>query len=260
VLALGIFKPQLFVLVPVVLVLRQQYRALAGFGLGLLGLVVLSLPLVGVDGWPAWLRALGSPLYQQQVQVGQTWKMQSLPALATALGAPAWSGYVGLGLGALVLAWWLRRRESDASVWAATVLTTLVCSPHVMQYDLVLLLPVVAYALGRLERASVRLLAVLLTVLVGTIAVRASLAALGGWWRPVGAPWSALALFGIWLVVMRGSGEAAGPSVTPRTESSVGLRAARSTGLPALPRTALRGPTGRRRLPRPGALGPAAPD
>lgn len=260
VLALGIFKPQLFALVPLVFVMQRQRRALAGFVAGAVGLVVLSLPVVGVRGWQSWLQALKSPLYQQHVQVGQTWKMQSLPALATALGAPGWSGYAGLGLGAVALALWVRRTDADAArVWAVTVLTTVVFSPHVMQYDLVLLLPVMAFAMARLNIASVRLLAVLTTTLVGSIAFRAPFLEWGPWWGLVAAPWPAVPLFAIWVVAVRDRSPGRFVAVTPRTGWSADRPAARSSELLGLPRTARRAPSRRRRPPRPGEPAPAAP-
>lgn len=221
VLALGIFKPQLFALVPLVLLLQRSHRALAGFAVGVVGLVALTLPLVGVRGWQAWWAALESPLYQQHVQVGQTWKMQSISSLGTALGAPAWTAYAVFALGAVVLALLLRRGRGLAQTWAITVLTTVVFSPHVMSYDLVLLLPAAAYTLGRVNSRAIRLSAVLTTALVGSIGLRYLLSELGSGWPVLAAPWSALGLLAIWLVLARAPAEQSpGPRPTAGTSGS----------------------------------------
>jgi hypothetical protein len=202
VLALGVFKPQLFAFVPLVLLLQQRYRALAAFVGGSVALVLLSLPLVGLGAWRSWLGALASPLYQGQVQVGQTWKMQSVSALATALGAPGWTAYAVFVLGALVLVVLLRGTPAPpAEVWALAVLSTVVFSPHVMQYDLVMLLPVLVVALPYAGRRALRLLALLTGVTLYTVAFRNL--GQGGGWAVLGAPWSALALFAVWLLAVR---------------------------------------------------------
>jgi cytochrome b561 len=204
VLALGIFKPQLFVLVPVALLLQRRYRAVATGGGMAVGLVLLTLPMVGVDGWRSWLGALASPLYLNDVQVAQTWKMQSVSALGTALGGPQLLAYVLLVVGAFALGWRLRKiRDDTTQVWALTVLTTVVFSPHVMLYDLVFLLPVLAYLWSRLNTRPARLLAVAAAILLWSVPIRRLAATTD--WAMLSAPWSALPLLGLWLLLFRGS-------------------------------------------------------
>lgn len=205
VLALGIFKPQLFVLVPLALLVQRRYRAAAAFAAGSVVLVVSTLPLVGLRGWQAWLAALSSPLYQQGVQVGQTWKMQSVSALLTDWGAPQQAAYLVLALGAVVLALRLRQvRCDDLQVWGLTVLTTVVFSPHAMLYDLVFLLPFLLFGYRRLNVAGVRLLAVATCVLLWSIPIRHVAVTTDRWPATlVDAPWSAVALLALWVVAVR---------------------------------------------------------
>jgi hypothetical protein len=206
VLALGIVKPQLFVLVPLALLVQRRYRAAAAMAVGSLLLVASTLPLVGWNGWGSWLAALRSPLYQQGVQVGQTWKMQSVSALLTDWGAPQPVAYLVLALGAVALTLRLRQVGTDfVQVWALTVLTTVVFSPHAMLYDLVLLLPFLSYGYRSLNVRSVRLLAVATCVLLWSIPIRHVVA--DGGQGPVAlldAAWSAVALLALWVLAMRG--------------------------------------------------------
>jgi hypothetical protein len=205
VLALGIFKPQLFVLVPLALLIQQRYRATAAFTATAVMLCALSVITVGIAPWRSWWAALSSPLYQESVQVGQTWKMQSVSSLLTALGAPAAVSYLVLALGASALVLTTRRIGHDsAQVWALTVLTTVVFSPHVMLYDLVILLPAMTWVAYRLNVRAVRLLSVALAALLATVALRYAVSSTSqDHWALLAAPWSALPLLGLWWVVMR---------------------------------------------------------
>jgi hypothetical protein len=205
VLALGIFKPQLFVLVPLALLAQQRFRAVASFLGTAVSLCAASLLVLGADVWRSWWAAIASPLYQSGVQVGQTWKMQSVSALLTSFGAPQALAYGVLVLGAVVLVHRVARTRSDtAQVWALTLLTTVVCSPHVMSYDLVVLLPVLTYLASGPTRAAVRLLSVVTVVLLASVALRLPLSQLDpGHWGLVAAPWSALPLLGLWMVLLR---------------------------------------------------------
>jgi hypothetical protein len=205
VLALGLFKPQLFVLVPLALLAQQRFRAFGAFLLTAMSLCAASLMVLGADVWRSWWAAIGSPLYQSGVQVGQTWKMQSVSALLTALGTPPALAYGVLVMGAVVLVLRVRRIRSDTpQVWALTLLTTVVCSPHVMSYDLVILLPVLTYLASRPTRAAVRLLSVATVVLLASVALRLPLSQLDpGHWVLLAAPWSALPLLGLWVVLLR---------------------------------------------------------
>lgn len=202
VLAAGLYKPHLFVLVPVMLLVQRRYRALAALaGTSLLAILV-TLPFVGVGAWTNWARALASPLYSDQVQVSQTWKMQSVSALSTALGAPSNGAYVYLALGAAAFVWSARRfREDTARIWALGLMTTVVFSPHAMEYDLVLLVPVAAYIFGRVNTKTMRLLAVATSVLLWSVPVRHALAGLGPHAQLLSAPWSALPLLGLWVLL-----------------------------------------------------------
>lgn len=203
VFAVGLYKPHLFVLVPLVLLVLRKFRALFSLAVTSVVLILLTLPAVGARAWGAWLTTLTSPLYNDAVQAGLTWKMQSLSALATALGAPPALVYPLLLVGAAIFVWRTRTgRYRSSYVWTLALLTTVTFSPHVMVYDLVLLVPALAYFHSRHNTATTRLLAVVTCVLLWTIPLRYGLAAHYPSWAPLSAPWSALPLLCLSLILI----------------------------------------------------------
>ena len=202
VFAVGLYKPHLFVLVPVALVVLRRYRALSSLAVTSAVLIVLTLPVVGARTWEAWLAALTSPRYDDAVQAGHTSKMQSISALATSLGAPPVVVYPLLLIGAAIFVWRTRTdRDRSGYVWALALMTTVVFSPHAMVYDLVLLVPALAYFLAQGNTAATRLLAVVTCLLLWTVQLRHGLATHFPSWAPLSAPWSALPLLGLWQLL-----------------------------------------------------------
>jgi hypothetical protein len=215
VLAAGLYKPHLFVLVPVVLLVQRRYRALGALTATSVLVVLATLPAVGPGAWTSWARALASPLYSDQIKVGLGWKMQSVSALNTALGVPANTAYVYLLIGIAAFVWVARRfREDTSRVWALALMTTVVFSPHAMVYDLVLLAPVAAFFLGRRNTRAARVLGVLTCVVLWSTPLRYAVATLDPRWQLLSAPWSAVPLLGLWLllVVSHGKPVAARPA------------------------------------------------
>jgi len=203
VLAVGLYKPHLFVLVPLALLVQRKYRALSSLAVTSAVLILLTLPAVGARAWEAWLTTLTSPLYNDAVQAGLTWKMQSISALATSLGAPPVAVYPLLLVGAAIFVWRTRAgRYPSSYVWTLALLTTVTFSPHVMVYDLVLLVPAMAYFHLRHNTAPTRLLAVVTCVLLWTIPLRYGLATHYPSWAPLKAPWSALPLLCLSLILI----------------------------------------------------------
>jgi hypothetical protein len=223
VLAVGLYKPHLFVLVPVVLLMQRRYRALGALAATSVLVVLVTLPVVGPGAWTNWVRALASPLYADQVQVSQTWKMQSLSALSTAFGGTADIAYIYLAVGVVAFVWTARRFSDDTPrVWALALMTTVVFSPHAMVYDLVLLVPVAAYLLGRHNTRAARLLGVATCVVLWSVPVRYALAALDPRLHVLSAPWSAIPLLGLWLVLAIGGRPSSPSTATPVGRSEGG--------------------------------------
>jgi hypothetical protein len=215
VLALGFAKPQLIVLVPLVLLAARNFRALASFS-AVCGLLLgISIGLVGVDGLLQWLEALSSPLYIHEVQDGQSWKMLGLPSFVQGLLPPTlgsqtapilmWSS---LPIGASVLLFCLRKAnlgvKDTRAVWIATLATTTVFSPHFLTYDAVLLIPVMAYLFEVRPSRFIRVSAVIVFGLLWLTPVFHLAATQLPWpLSMIDAPWAAIPMAAIWLESLR---------------------------------------------------------
>lgn len=160
-IALGMFKPQLFVGLLPLLVLglpgAQRWRLLLGFmtGAGMLGL--LTLGLFGASTLTEWLELLRSPLYQTE-ELRQAFKMFSWqPFWALLLGVNVVSAVLGWGCALLVFAglcvlW--RRGDHDLPLcYAVTLCGLLLIGPHLPVYDLALLILPVLIIADRVLRA-----------------------------------------------------------------------------------------------------------
>ena len=200
VLALGLMKPQLFFAVPFVLIAQRKWRGLGAWAATACGLGLISVKTVGVDGVIDWIRLPFSPVFHEVVQTGQAWKMQSLPALATSLGAWAWIGTAIALLGFGVLLWqlWANRAAEQVYPWMLAIIATIAISPHVVIYDLVIALVPIVWLVDRHNVRAVRLACLLLFALTWTVALRHIVGV------PVlGAAWSALPLAALWVLMAR---------------------------------------------------------
>ncbi|GAB4007792.1 glycosyltransferase family 87 protein [Nocardioides ultimimeridianus] len=204
-LALAAFKPHLLLFVPVLLVLRRRWWALAGFSAVLAALGASCLAAGATT--TAWLRTLGGHSFGEAVEKAQSWKMESLSSFATTVTGVARLDVLLLAIGVAALVVWTRRTEqdpfSDIAVLAAVTVTF---APHVMLYDAVLLLIPVFWiaAAGRLHE----LRWVLLTI--GLLQFLTAPRYLAG--RGVEAlhwlawPWPAIPIAALTLLMIRGRG------------------------------------------------------
>ena len=206
VLALGLMKPQLFVLVPLVLLVQRRWSALVAWAVAALGVVALSLAAAGPQGIVDWLDALASDRYHQVVQVGQSWMMHGIPSALVSLVPPA-SGsaaqILGLALGAaLVVAMLLAVRRARTApvgaVWALVALTAVLVTPHVLSYDLVLLIPAVLHLARGGGTRTTRLSLLALFLLTWTAWPRHLLGQAVPWLGWAGVSWAAVPLLLLW--------------------------------------------------------------
>jgi hypothetical protein len=139
--ALGLltYKPQLGLLMPLVLVLEKRWRVIATASAVALALVGISVLAFGVESWRQffhWLPAANAAFLNEGA--ANLHKMQSLFAFARMHGVaygPAMAAH-GLFL-AVLLGWtvWLRRRGDDAMGTAALGLMVVLTSPYLYVYD-----------------------------------------------------------------------------------------------------------------------------
>jgi len=166
--ALGLFKPQLFVLFPLVFLARGSWRAVLSYALTVGVLAVVSVGLVGPDGVRAWFQILLEP--ESGNALANAWRMASLKSFfdlalpGQALVSLGLYGVASLGLVALLLGAWARAAASLPVLWAFTSLVAVLVDPHLVDYDLSVLVP--AGVLAAVLLPSLRWWMVLLYVLV----------------------------------------------------------------------------------------------
>ncbi len=153
-LGLLCYKPQFAVVIPLVLAATARWRCL---GAAALTVLFLAIAVTAVFGWNVWHAFAGSMHFTRTVvlEQGNTGfhKMQSLFASVRLWGGPVALAYAAQTLLALALAIALLRlwRSSAAAEdkKAALCLAALLMTPYCMDYDLMLLAPVVALGAAR---------------------------------------------------------------------------------------------------------------
>jgi hypothetical protein len=212
--ALGLFKPQLFVLAPLVFIALRRWRAVAGWVATALGLAGLTVLLFTTDGVRDWLRVLGSPEYLVSLHVGRALRMGSvMPMVLSALpdSMAAVADYAGkvlcvgiLGVAARRI---LRARAEDAvderGAWALACVTTLLVTPHLFDYDLALVALPAALLLemGGVYSSAERGAIVALALLTWTAAARGELEGAAWPLRLFSASWAAIPMFVLWRAI-----------------------------------------------------------
>jgi hypothetical protein len=137
ILGLGALKPQLFLLVPVVLIARGRWRMLGAFFATGLSLVVIGVLACGPRAYIAWIDLLRSQPYAD-VREANMFHMCSIEALLHGLPfATAVHALVSVAA-IVVLFSFARRTEDEPRAWAAAILVTLFATPHLIIYDAVL--------------------------------------------------------------------------------------------------------------------------
>ncbi len=170
-------KPHLGLLMPVILLCGRHWRALFFAVLTAVLFLGLSLAVLGFDTLPAFLARL--PVVAAGLGNGSLplHKMPTFYAFFFTLGVPQSLAYVAHGAVAVAVAaavawmWW--RRANPALCAAAALVGTLLMSPYLFDYDLMWLVPALAwfvdYTLQRGWRRGERELAVAVWLLPGAM-------------------------------------------------------------------------------------------
>lgn len=165
-------KPQLFVLVPVALLVARDWRALLCWAAAGAAMVLLSLALFGTDAWAAWAAAL--PRFRALVESSPTLIDEAITpyALARRMGLPGWWLLAAAAIPALAAVWATFRRDGNPSDrLIALVGGALLVSPYAMNYELALLVPALIAGARNSPAGTVLLLAVGLSVPFGVAAL-----------------------------------------------------------------------------------------
>ena len=145
-----IYKPQLGLVIPPLLIAGRNWRAIAG---AMLSAAILVGATLLIWGWPVWQAFFDSlPLTRTMIVehgLAGWFRIMSPFSAVRAWGASVAAAYfvqaiftIGAVVSIVVVAW--RQREPDlrnALVCAATLLAT----PYVLDYDFVVLLPAIAF-------------------------------------------------------------------------------------------------------------------
>ena len=142
-LGLVIFKPQFFPLLPLALLAEKQVRALIGMAASIAALVLISAALFGPGLWLDWINVYLHPQQLAGVNAtdwGHSWD-ESVSTCVALLGAPRWLANAAQGLAALagIAAVWRAFRLGHPARLAILLCATLLASPHVSNYDLLML-------------------------------------------------------------------------------------------------------------------------
>jgi hypothetical protein len=241
VFGLGAFKPQLFVLPPLVFLVLRRWRAALSFVAVASGAAVASLAVAGPRGLAAWLALLQSPAYLDGIRLDRGWKMHGIVSLAASTvppGARAIGEALGAAIALILLAITCARIAHDAgappsngareehdaraasserSTWAMAALAALLCAPHVFVYDLLLLIVPAALLARRGLGTRDRVALAAIFALTWTASARATLAARLPWPATLlGASWTALPMWALWRGAREVSGRSPGSLQPPR--------------------------------------------
>ena len=147
-------KPQLGILIPVFLLARGEWRAIATASLTALALAGLSCLAFPPDLWRIWVHTL--PQYQAWYFASKSLNLNIIVTPASnlvTLGVPqniAWAVQIGCFLAVAAVVAWLARRAPYRLAVAAVLTGTFLAQPHAYAYDSVTL--TAALALCATER------------------------------------------------------------------------------------------------------------
>ena len=143
------YKPQFGLLVPLVLAATGRWRAIGAAAATVLAIAGLTWVLFGADVFVAFWHSL--PMTQRVVLEGAPgfYKIQSVYAALRQLGVPgtlanAVQGLTTLGLAAALVVLWRAAAAFELKA-AALLIGSVLATPYVLDYDLVVLAPAIAF-------------------------------------------------------------------------------------------------------------------
>jgi len=144
------YKPQFALVIPVALLAAGRWSVIASAALTVVALMAISWLLFGLDSWTAFAASteMSRKVLLEQGSVGFE-KLQSAFAAVRLWGGSVPLSYAVQGavsaLAVLATAWGWRMSDNRALKAALLVSATALTSPHLLDYDLVLLAPALAF-------------------------------------------------------------------------------------------------------------------
>ena len=135
-----VFKPHLALAVPLVLIAARRWKALVACGASAALIMAISWAVLGAGAWRGFFHAWPDVRAALEQQRPDWSKLQSIFTSARWLGAPLGVAYaVQTALAAVVLAILMKtawRRPGGQAEIALAAAASLLCTPHVLDYDL----------------------------------------------------------------------------------------------------------------------------
>ncbi|MCP4617515.1 MAG: DUF2029 domain-containing protein [Bradyrhizobium sp.] len=149
-IGLLVYKPQFGVLIPIALLAGARWNTIAAAGLTVGAVVAVSFATLGVDVWHAFFESMKFTQTIVLEQGGTGWeKIQSIFSASRNWGANVATAYAIQGTLALLLAAsiaWLWYSDAAFELKAAALaLASLLATPYVLDYDLVVLAVAIAF-------------------------------------------------------------------------------------------------------------------
>jgi hypothetical protein len=147
------YKPQFALLIPFALLAARMWRAIAAGIVTLAILLIVTTLAFGTEAWVAFAASgdMSRRVLLEQGAVGYE-KLQSAFAAVRLWGGPVPLAYAAQGIVSLIalasVIWTWRKRGDHAIKAALLILATLIASPHVLDYDLMLLAPAIVLLAG----------------------------------------------------------------------------------------------------------------
>ena len=147
------YKPQFALVVPVALLAAGQWRAVVAAGITVMALLGVTSLVFGVDLWLAFVASTETSrkLLLEQGDVGFE-KLQSVFAAVRMWGGGIPLAYAAQGIASVAVLCgtaWTWRSACDRDLKSALlVVATLLASPHVLDYDLVMLALAIAFTVS----------------------------------------------------------------------------------------------------------------
>jgi alpha-1,2-mannosyltransferase len=144
------YKPQFALIIPVALLASGQWRTILAAGATVIALTAVTWLAFGPDLWWSFVASTETSrkLLLEQGDVGFE-KLQSVFAAVRMWGGGVTLGYIVQGLASAAVVGsvaWIWRSSADRDLKAALLLAaTLLASPHVLDYDLMILAPAIAF-------------------------------------------------------------------------------------------------------------------
>ena len=144
-----VYKPQFALILPLLLLITGNWRAIAGAAVSSVGLLALTY---GIWGWPVWQAFIDSlPLTRRVVIEAGTTGWEKIMSPFSAIRS--WGGGIKVAYAvqaiastaAIAVSLWMARAARPDLRNAAVTATVLIATPYVLDYDFVVLLAGIAF-------------------------------------------------------------------------------------------------------------------